>query len=139
MLHLLSLPRSSSNILFLLFVFHCCIKLLFNSDKDVFYANDLTAKNLNKDVCFDSGKNVEGHFTPLTPNTDWYVISPYNFSIRPSGQMIRIKKIINKGKLSGCNTRFSRSANIEMHVISLNNYPLDLWIERVVQVVVEQI
>ena len=74
-------------------MFHCCITLLFNSDKDVFYANDLTAKNLNKDVCFDSGKNVEGHFTPLTPKSDWYVISPYNFSIRPSGQMIRIAVI----------------------------------------------
>ena len=55
------------------------------------------------------------YLDPLTPKSDQYINSPFNFNTLSSRQVMRIKKIINLGILSSYNTKFSGLANKEMY------------------------
>ena len=50
---------------------------------------------------------IKVSINPLTPRSDQYVNSPYNFNTLLSRQVMRIKKIINQEILFGYNIKFS--------------------------------
>ena len=64
--------------------------------------------------------SVAHHINPLTPRSDKYVKSPYNFNTLSIRQVMRIKKIINLVILFGL-------VNKEMHGHQLGELAFRSW------------
>ena len=72
---------------------HSQLTVQFLSVKYLYHSVKTQILHLWSKSC--SGKEIIIIINPLTPRSDKYVNSPYNFNILSSRQVMRVKKIIN--------------------------------------------